>query len=1495
MNVIRYRLGLVLFVGLLLQSGPGQAMEAPDLTQIDDARQRLSESVRYLSSFPSRMTGHTGNLAAADWIESQLVALELGGVRRESYPVTVPQQIGQSHLSVPEWGQEIEIFGLWPNGPRTPTVPPEGVEAPIIWAGAGEYEDFDGTEVSGRIVVMEFNSWDHWVRLAALGARAVLFVAPPSTSYRQTLDKYLRAPVDVPRFWMGAEDGERLWRRLQDGGELAGRLQSRMDWVTKTAHNLWVEIPGSSPDSTMAAQRLVLQAYYDGISIAPSLAPAAETASSAAALLELARALRDRPPERTVLLLFTGAHFQAGSGVVDFLDRHARTSTFYAKRMEEPLPPDLFISLDLSTKTDQIGIWNNTYSFDIKRFFVPFGRRYTAYAEEVAALQGRDPDRALVNGISPIRGMDWSTFVPDGVTVDSEYAMAAGNVSLAFVTVHDARFPVNTPLDRFEDVDLDNLHTQSTFLNGILARSIADTALFHGLEDFGPVLKDELRTHRVRVRAFPRRSQIPDRPINDALVMTGFGSHKGVHLTRYQLTGEDGEVEIPGLFVGGELLSAYAMDRETGQLLYAPDVSERAQKFHGRPSRSGRLNWSVRWNEDTRTVVVFPALARTLYGLTNPNTLTGMWALRLIDSAGIAPSQFGFNFGGSMSSDLCVIFAPREGRREGAELKMIFGGSMLLINSPGGSSEQEAKGTGYDLTNGTLVPTELHALRDMWRLNGARLATMRRHAIENQRLSRLHDAGKIHLDAAHTAYDEKHWTEYVAQVRAGLGVTMLAYPEVVQTLNDVIRGIVFFLALVIPAAFFAERLLFASPDIRWQLAGFSGLLLVIWVLISQVHPAFDIAHPLIILLAFAIMAMAVFVLAMVSSRFNRFLREYQAERAKVHQTDISRVSAAYAAFLLGISNMRRRKLRTGLTLLTLTLLTFTVLSFTSFKPDVRFLVFSLDHEGTYEGALIRDRGWDFLNTSTFDYAASHFSEYGVVAPRNWNISYDDEEKKFTEVRRDTLSARATGLLGLTSVEPQVTDVMSALTQGRWFDNDEEASCLVPESMAAALGIEAAEVGQVQLQIFGKYFTVVGLFDADRFDEVHDLDGESLTPADFQMSSDSAFGPAAGPQMTVSEEADAYEVRPFVHLAAANVVILPYGSLREAFGGLRSVAIRFTDGAPGQALIEDFLRRISGTMFTGLRNPDTDVIDVSSFTSLGVTSVEGMAALIIPMLIASLIVLNAMMGAVYERFREIGIYSSVGLAPMHIALLFIAEACVYAVIGVTLGYMVGQGLGRVLVSLGLLGGMNLNYSSISAILSACMVMGVVLLSTIYPARVAARSAVPDTVRRWRPPPPVGDRWEFDFPFMVSHREVLGLSGFLAGFFQAYGEESIGDFYSDKVRVVKQATDGADEFGVQLLLWLAPFDMGVSQFVQIECAPSSTTRGAYGVQVFLQRLSGQDTYWQRVNGRFFNHLRKQFLIWHTLDDEAKAHHEAVAQGLIDAGDSIFTNSDNEAAGG
>ena len=49
--------------------------------------------------------------------------------------------------------------------------------------------------------------------------------------------------------------------------------------------------------------------------------------------------------------------------------------------------------------------------------------------------------------------MDWDTFVPGGVSVNSMKALDAGIVSLALVTVNDGRYLVNTPLDSIDGVN----------------------------------------------------------------------------------------------------------------------------------------------------------------------------------------------------------------------------------------------------------------------------------------------------------------------------------------------------------------------------------------------------------------------------------------------------------------------------------------------------------------------------------------------------------------------------------------------------------------------------------------------------------------------------------------------------------------------------------------------------------------------------------------------------------------------------------------------------------------------------------------------------------------------------------------------------------------------------------------------------------------------------------------------------------------------------------
>ena len=65
----------------------------------------------------------------------------------------------------------------------------------------------------------------------------------------------------------------------------------------------------------------------------------------------------------------------------------------------------------------------------------------------------------------------------------------------------------------------------------------------------------------------------------------------------------------------------------------------------------------------------------------------------------------------------------------------------------------------------------------------------------------------------------------------------------------------------------------------------------------------------------------------------------------------------------------------------------------------------------------------------------------------------------------------------------------------------------------------------------------------------------------------------------------------------------------------------------------------------------------------------------------------------------------------------------------------------------------------------------------------------------------------------------------------------------------------------MTWLAPFDLGVSQKVAIETTPT-TTQDVFDIALLIDRSSGDISNWKRVNRRFLNTLRKQFLIWRTI---------------------------------
>ena len=75
-----------------------------------------------------------------------------------------------------------------------------------------------------------------------------------------------------------------------------------------------------------------------------------------------------------------------------------------------------------------------------------------------------------------------------------------------------------------------------------------------------------------------------------------------------------------------------------------------------------------------------------------------------------------------------------------------------------------------------------------------------------------------------------------------------------------------------------EQLVTSLP---WIGAGLALVFAVIWIAISMVHPAFELSNPLVVLLAFIILALAVFVLVLLLSRFNAYMRQFSADAVLV--------------------------------------------------------------------------------------------------------------------------------------------------------------------------------------------------------------------------------------------------------------------------------------------------------------------------------------------------------------------------------------------------------------------------------------------------------------------------------------------------------------------------------------------------------------------------------------------------------------------------------------
>ena len=169
----------------------------------------------------------------------------------------------------------------------------------------------------GAVALIDFNASSNWINAAMLGAQAVLFIEPEDTLRGAAENKFLTVPASIPRFWIGREDAEYLLKQMSGGAALDAQLTCDVRWESRQGQNITGLLRGSDP--SLRDELIVVQSYYDSMSVVPSLAPGAQTTSGIAAMLELIRllSLPEFRPSRSVLFLATGGHFSG-------LSRHAR-------------------------------------------------------------------------------------------------------------------------------------------------------------------------------------------------------------------------------------------------------------------------------------------------------------------------------------------------------------------------------------------------------------------------------------------------------------------------------------------------------------------------------------------------------------------------------------------------------------------------------------------------------------------------------------------------------------------------------------------------------------------------------------------------------------------------------------------------------------------------------------------------------------------------------------------------------------------------------------------------------------------------------------------------------------------------------------------------------------------------------------------------------------------------------------------------------------------
>jgi len=1450
--------------------------------------QRIYNHVKFFSSL-SRVTGYPGCDESADYIIEVFKNLSKQAdfpikIEVQTYPVLVPIDHGANITILTEGERTIKAYTLWPNYVQTSIIPPEGYIGKLIYVGKGSLSDFNGLNVYGSIVLMDFNSMDNWLNAARLGAKAVIFIDNSiESSYLEAKSKFLQTPIHFPRLYVNAEDGQYLIKLAEEGEHIV-KINSKMTYKIVNARNIIAMFNGSEVPNEIIG----VCAHYDTWSIVPAIAPGADEATGISSLLELARYYSQNRPRRSIWFIAFSGYWEGLAGERAFVEKY-----FFSPASESGEIKILnLIGLDFSTDGENVAFMMQgmayMYGGDLVayRFENWLAPRLRSLLQELERTTGK-PYYTKMTQIAFLAAGWWAS-VPVPYMLDTEPFTAAHGLGWTIRTNAVFRNSWGTPHSGIDTVNIEALREQinvAQFIiydlanapNGILPEDLsyswsmikparvqfggaaAAGGGWAGYENAGFVtLKGVVKYYNITLSWYS--------PVPNAIVCTARGIKPhlypfGIFMT---LSNEQGNFTIYGLTLGTTYraglqtagsywIEAYAINETDGTIDYAPDLGSYGRAFFS--------VFVVTHHPYEITPVCFKAQSISFYDIVEPTMLnthtqydprfmisesSGVWystgyVIQPIEEKTLSE----FLMWGAVqipNEKVAMVFTP------GVSKAMILiksnellETSLLLLNT----SDSYPEGYGFE----TREDAELHipftvfqSAKDLVYVSENRYKIMNCTFIRNLDVEYFLGSAMEHLIKAKNYYDQEIYDKAYDEAIAAWEFAIVAYRKTMLMINDISLTTIAFFAILIPFTYFFERLTFqASGSKRFItiVATFTAFLIVFYFM----HPGFKIvSNSSVGLLGIILETLFIIIFSIFSDRIIDIAKETRRQLYGTHFMERGGIGRFVISATYSVQSMRRRRGRTLLVLSTICIVTFSLIALTSITPSQSVRTQDLGYEAPLQGLMIK-RGnslpSECLGTTAVSYVRALSGHGGIVMPRAFYYpqSIPPDFLVRGELKGKEANRSFSAFLGLTPEE--VDFISNIIPTSEWigFSEDDYYSCILLTPIP-----EGIKLGDV-LYYDGLPLVVKGIINSTLISYYRGFDKQLITPLDPQWLTVLTKGML--PEGTVPQ---------YVPLSWSQVVIIPYRLAVDLGGYVSSIYFYHNDTEKLNNIATALAHTLRASVYVA--GPEPHV--VIGFSSVYQYTFGGIAPILVLLIIGGLNILTTILGAVKERTREIQIYSVVGLSPFDIFIMYFIETAVYASVAIAIGYLAGLATNFILVSNKILPpDFVLNSSSASVLLAIGATLAGTLISVIYPATIASKLVTPSLERKWRiPTKPHGGKWEIPLPFSLrseAEDEAYAILYYINEYFNFLAvDQGVGFIITEHAVSIKDRSLIATAN-------LSPYDAGISQRIVLTIKPEEDK---LEFVLLLHHLTGPSTVWEASSRMCVDAIRKQLLMWRGL---------------------------------